>query len=286
VATGSRRYAGGIMKLFTGILAVALFCGGGGLFAQSGGGVAISPVLKSFSVGGEDSVSFPATHYPIFSEVRPSAAEWAADAGPCAAKIRASSGLAKGSQKPLSILSKIINFHKEVGDAYSKTAAIMVTWTVRIEGNAELANPPSVCSPFYGDTTQKFPEGDADVMLYVDGVQKGRAVSMTIPDMGQLTSFTPLPAKPPPPYSPQFSDYHCSHCSPVGQSCDSVEAACRARTHDPTVTGTATLTAADFGGTFPSEFQLDIMWMNKTTGSAIVSPAGMRNMIITILPVK
>ena len=156
----------------------------------------------------------------------------------------------------MAILSEDIDFKKNVGTAYNKTASIVVTWTVRIEGDSVSANPATACSPFHGTTSQKFPGGDALTMLYIkDRGQVGRSVSMTFPDFPDRSSYNPYPPPPPPP------------------------------SHDPTTTGSVTLTAKDFGGTIPDKFTLEVRWMNDTYGAEITSPANMRNMTITILPI-
>jgi hypothetical protein len=52
---------------------------------------------------------------------------------------------------------------------------------------------------------------------------------------------------------------------------------------DPTVTGSVTLTPADFGGTFPSgPIPVAVMWVNQTIGSQIVAPSFMRTMTVFV----
>jgi hypothetical protein len=137
---------------------------------------------------------------------------------------------------------------------YRKTANLLVTWTIRLEGTATpLALWPTLCSPWHGVTVQDFPAGDVVTQLSVSTSNKGvfpiigNQFSLTIPYGGSVVSAQPW---------------------------------------DPTLTGSYLITPADFGGEMPESFtRIAIQWRNNCA-MPIKSPAGRRNILITLMPVS
>lgn len=135
---------------------------------------------------------------------------------------------------------------------YKNTAKLLVTWTVRILGDKRDAWPvwPSLCHPWHGTSHQRFTGGDVKTQLYVKDSKKswqatGAVASMTIPDGGTASISQP---------------------------------------RDPTLTGSYVLGADFFGGTFPDSIDIQVRWYNETS-LKITSPAKMRNMVITMVPI-
>lgn len=139
------------MKIIMTVMAVLLFPVGG-LFAQS---VAVSPSPKSYSVVGSGDASLGMTRWPNF-------VSYSSDNPGCGEMLKKvlSKQLRAGTPAPAAIsgLTLAIDFKKDIGTAYNKTAAIMVTWTVRIEGAAVEVNPWTwgLCSPWHGSVTEDF----------------------------------------------------------------------------------------------------------------------------------
>jgi len=147
----------------------------------------------------------------------------------------------------------------KIPSAYRNTAKLLVTWTVRIEGYSKSYSiNPELCTKWYGTVTEKFPEGIAKTALYVNGIKMGNEVTMEIPAV-ESRIVKELP--PPPPVTVTGGG-------------------------DPTLVGSYVLTAADFPeGKFPETIELiEIRWKNETSMD-LVSPKGMRNMIINMLPI-
>lgn len=142
----------------------------------------------------------------------------------------------------------------DVPAAYRKTANIMVTWTVRVEGEkVDNYDPwPCLCHPWHGTSSQRFPGGVIKTALYIktptqgDWRKVGDEALMTIPDGGASTIN---------------------------------------RVRDPTHTGSYLVTKEDFGGELPASLSLGIKWYNDTC-LEITSPKSMRNLIVTIIPVE
>lgn len=131
--------------------------------------------------------------------------------------------------------------------SYRKTSNLLIAWTVRVEGYK--VGPyiiwPSLCSMWHGTSYQSFPGGDLRTRLYINGVQKCQDAIMTLPDSGVTATFQPS---------------------------------------DPTHTGSCLITPQDFGGEFPEKINIEIRWQNDTC-MQIKSPAKMRNLIITAMPI-
>lgn len=142
-----------------------------------------------------------------------------------------------------------LTYTYNVPAAYRKTANLLVTWTVRIEGYR--TEPymlwPNLCNLWHGTSQQRFPGGEAKTTLFVNGEQKGQESIMTIPDGGTTSSYQPS---------------------------------------DPTHTGSFLLTAKNFAnGELPEILKIEIKWYNDTC-MKLVSPAKMRNLVITVVPVE
>ncbi|HNQ50293.1 MAG TPA: hypothetical protein PLA31_07460 [Clostridia bacterium] len=146
----------------------------------------------------------------------------------------------------------IKNFAVPAG--YRKSARLFITWTVRLEGySKKYSVNPELCRNWYGTVSAQFPAGPVKTALYVNGKQIGADVSLEIP---QAESVNIREVRPP---SGGF---------------------------DPTLVGTYVLTADDFPDKLlPASIGLiEIRWKNETAMD-IVSPKGMRNMIINMVPV-
>ncbi|MFA6281657.1 MAG: hypothetical protein WCY05_04045 [Candidatus Omnitrophota bacterium] len=142
-----------------------------------------------------------------------------------------------------------LSYRYNVPPAYRKTANLLVTWTVRIEGYK--TEPyiiwPSLCDMWHGTSQQRFPGGEVKTALFINGGQKGQESVMTIPDGGVTTSYQPS---------------------------------------DPTHTGSFLLTSASFSdGKFPETINIEVKWYNDTC-MKLLSPKKMRNLVITVVPVE
>jgi len=157
-----------------------------------------------------------------------------------------------------------------IGDSYRKTAKILVTWTVRLEGTSIMYSVnPEFGLNWYGTVTEYFPKGMVKTALYINGKKMGTEVALEIPSTGTQT-VTEVPP------SSGGDEGGGATGNPSGMFGGM----------DPTLVGTYVLKASDFpGGVFPASIDLiEIRWKNETAMD-IVSPAGMRNLIINMLPV-
>ncbi|MDD4940834.1 MAG: hypothetical protein PHS64_00050 [Candidatus Omnitrophica bacterium] len=144
---------------------------------------------------------------------------------------------------------------KEIPEGYRKSAKILVTWTVRIEGKCPAWGIGHViCEPWIGSIKFSCPEGDVKTYLkatYKDkesGAAKGGIIG-----------------------------------SPVVMTMPPTEKV--SLQNDPTLTGTYVITAEDFpNGQIPEDLELTILWENFTA-LQVYSPGGMRTMIVNVIPV-
>ena len=221
------------MKKIIAVLLLTIVSGSGtSLFSQAE--VSVSPTPVTISVTGNTDASYGVTTWPIFGHS-------ASNNEACANSVRAMSGKLKhtthprgGSYpeaEPQTIISKTIDIPALGLGNYKKSAAITVSWTVRIEAEKKVVEVwPELCSPWKGTMDETFPGGDVDTMLYVNDKKAGNTAIMTFPSLGS------------------------------GQSTVS----------DPTLTNSVTLRAADFAkGELPDKIKLEIKWMNKTIGATI-----------------
>ena len=219
----------------------------GNLAAEKGGNgsVAVSPPPKVIQAVSKADFNYEPTRWPMFTGD-------SSDNHGCAENLRInySGKLKNGTAPQRSILNASVNFNKDIGEAYKKTAKIIVTWTVRVEAYTQAinlwTNNPRLCHPWHGTSYQSFPGGDVTTALYANGVKQGSDIAMTFPALGS------------------GSNYNAS---------------------DPTITGSVTLTPASFGGDFPKDIQLDIRLANDTVGSSVKVPAYMSTMTAFVLPI-
>jgi hypothetical protein len=164
------------------------------------------------------------------------------------------------AQPPYSAIPGL-SFSYNVPEAYRKTANLLITWTVRMEGYSNKAGNsdphrtasgayivwPNLCSGWHGTSNQKFDGGDATTALYINGKQIGAKSVITIPDSGFVTTVTNI--------------------------------------MDPTNTGSCLVQAADYGGEFPETLSVEIRWYNDTC-LFLKSPDKMRSVVVTVLPIE
>lgn len=148
-------------------------------------------------------------------------------------------------------LTKTVSFTGDWAE-YRDTARVLVTWTVRLEGHKNIAQVNRKHDPWFnpiqcnGTSRQAFPEGNAYTRLFVNGIARGNPAIMTIPYGG------------------------------TGSDSGLI---------DPTHTGAVVLSPEDFEGRFPEELEFQVKIYNDTC-MELKSPAGMRNLIITITPIN
>ena len=190
---------------------------------------------------------------------------------------------------------------------YRKTASLMVTWTIRVEGLSPVIHigPPDhiydgtteICGYWHGTSIQSFPGGKVQTRLMVNGTQMpvDFTASLTLPDGGgSQTVQSPTcgngildpgedcdltsPSKLCPPYAD----------GTPGPACNMMSCSCKSVTPpivDPTITGSVVLKPTDFSeGKFPDgAMQLGVQWNNDTC-MTIRSQKNFRSMIVTVLP--
>ncbi|MFA5319664.1 MAG: hypothetical protein WC418_00550, partial [Candidatus Omnitrophota bacterium] len=134
-----------------------------------------------------------------------------------------------------------------IPEAYRKTATVLVTWTIRVEGYGTEGYViwPKLCSSWHGTSEQSFPEDVVKTRLYVNDTLLGQDAVMTIP-AGNSVTLTQV--------------------------------------NDPTHTGSYLVKPGDFGGELPATLDIELRWINETS-MKIVSPASMRSMLITLTPI-
>lgn len=217
------------------------------VFAAQQGSVGVSPMPKVLQAP----VSAVNTDV-VYDPTRwPMFGAASSDNQTCAAHLKNDlSGQSKGNYAPQTVMSQALDIGQIAGDAYRTTAKVIVTWTLRVEAYQVMINPWTpvrLCSPWHGTIQEDFPGGEVASMLYVNGKQMGNEATMTFPALGSGSNTN---------------------------------------ASDPTITGSVALTAADFGGTFPSgPLNVEIRWINRTIGAQVKTPAYMRNMTIFIDPV-
>lgn len=135
----------------------------------------------------------------------------------------------------------------EVPEAYRKTATVLVTWTIRVEGLGTEGYTiwPQLCNSWHGTSEQSFPQDVVKTRLYVNNTLLGQDAVMTIP-AGNSVTLTQV--------------------------------------QDPTHTGSYLIKPSDFGGELPATLDIRLKWINETS-MKIVSPANMRSMLITLTPI-
>lgn len=144
-------------------------------------------------------------------------------------------------------LSTTVNVKPE----YRSSATVMITWTMRVEGEAENINPWTEnggwCHPWHGTINESFAGGLVSSQLFVgeNSQELGLPANLTLPDGGIVQSINIV---------------------------------------DPTILGSYVIKPTDFpGNVFPATFNVQIKWRNDTC-MKVVSPEGFRSMVVTIVP--
>ena len=211
---------------------------------------------KVFQVTPKGVATLPASRWMQFSDCRSEAA--------CCNKL-SSLALTYKNGPPQFEAVPGLTIDVPVEQAYRTQGSILITWTLRIEGqDAEIINPwrSGLCNnQFAGTVMETFEGGEVHSQAYIDlgsGFKAmGEAAKMTIPDGGgQVVTYTPPP--PPPP---------------------------RRNTQDPTHSGNCLLKASDFPGGFPATVRIKIYWKNDSS-MIITSSDAYRSLIVSVLPTK
>ncbi|MFA5101012.1 MAG: hypothetical protein WC547_09045 [Candidatus Omnitrophota bacterium] len=266
--------------------------------AQEGQAPATQSPTVIQRTGKEKAIIDPAT-YPHFSNFNTDGADGAAcetylskyfkDGGLSLAPIyeRTKMGIAgpggtyRGEYLPVEDL-KIENLM--IPEEYRTSGKIMVTWTLRIEGKPlGYKITPNLCQRWYGTAEIAFPSSSVKSALFVNGKMVGNDIIMEVPG-GSNTVIEVRPPPAPPSTTPLSGS--------TGSSSQSVSPSPApppppfTDNSDPTLTGIYVLTRDDFPGRkLPAKIDLiEVRWKNETAFK-IVSPKGMRNMIINIVPV-
>ncbi|MBP6919752.1 MAG: hypothetical protein KBC23_02025 [Candidatus Omnitrophica bacterium] len=251
------------------VIALVLFAAAGYVYAVESGNIpaAQQPIVKE--VTGSGTIKLEAALYPEFQpiEVIPPTEPGCQTADSSVFKALAlqpittvspSTGkpvgadTAKLGRQETDLKIKLTDADIPVG--YRKTAKILVTWTVRIEGVCPAWGIGHViCEPWVGTLTFNCPAGDVKTYLKVayksNGETKGGVISA--PVVMQMPAGT---------------------TGPIQQL-------------DPTLTGTYVITREDFPDKeIPGNLELTILWENFTS-MRVHSPDGMRNMIVNVVPV-
>ncbi len=159
-----------------------------------------------------------------------------------------------GKWQPLPGLSKA-NFR--IPEEYRKTAKLLITWTVRVEGRAypvcdyNLTQNcfhawPDLCHPWHGKAYLSFSKGNVSTRVYVDGSPVSELFTLEVPGPGQVTGNQP---------------------------------------YDPTLTGSFLISPAELRlEEFPAVIRSIEIWWQNETAMHVTSPAHMRTMSITFMP--
>ncbi|HOU36122.1 MAG TPA: hypothetical protein PK562_02505 [Candidatus Omnitrophota bacterium] len=144
----------------------------------------------------------------------------------------------------------------EINPKYRDTAKILVTWTMRIEGecpNWHIGH--FICEPYNGSITFVCPAGNVKTRL--------RAEYEWTDEKGKHTGESKI-----------GHDVIMEMPRTIQKSLQG----------DPTLTGTYVITREDFPNKkIPDKLTLRVYWENDTA-LYITSPAGMRNMIVNVIP--
>lgn len=220
-----------------------------------------TPVPAVTEIVGDDKATLSPTRFPEFydassdnptcdQKIRALNGQWLWTPSPYTGKKHSNAPASDPGFTPIGGLTKQ-NF--KIPAQYKTTAKLLITWTIRVLGEKPSPWPiwPSLCSPWHGTSYQRFRGGDVETQLYVKASNKstweatGAKALMTVPDGGTASISQP---------------------------------------RDPTLTGSYVLEPGTFGGTFPDAIDIQIRWHNLTSLN-IYSPAKMRNLIITMVPI-
>lgn len=218
--------------------------------------MAVNPAPVTEQVLGETEATLSPAKFPKFSNEGDNAAckeylEAEYPDGLSLAPICTVSELGDGTQvgecQDYTLIPGMEKVGFEIPEAYRKTATVLVSWTIRVEGYGTEGYViwPQLCSSWHGTSEQSFPKDVVKTRLYVNGILLGQEAVMTIP-AGNSVSLTQV--------------------------------------KDPTHTGSYLVTPDDFGGELPATLDIQLKWINETSMN-IVSPADMRSMLITLTPI-
>lgn len=230
------------MKVLS-VLLVALLCFSASAFAQEGLSTKPEAVPKVFQVTPTKVAALPASRWMQFSDCKGEVA--------CCATLKNKSLQYKEGEPPFSEIPGLA-IEVPVDQAYRANGSILITWTLRIEGQTgEIINPwMNLCSWWHGTVVETFKGGQVYSQAYVDigsGYKPmGQASQMTVPDGGGGTQTT---------------------------------------VYDPTHSGSYLLKASDIQGGLPEKVKIKIYWKNDTS-LIVTSKAKYRSLIVTVLPMS
>ncbi|HOW42909.1 MAG TPA: hypothetical protein P5110_06580 [Candidatus Omnitrophota bacterium] len=186
----------------------------------------------------------------------------------------------QGSNKPFAV------DNYQIPAEYRKTAKLLISWTVRIEGweTPGMNISPGLCSNWYGTSIQEFPANDVKLGLFITDhnqeVRKGAEGSLTIPP-GPPQEIIQVPPPPPSPNVPSND----GSSQPANSDWGPNNGAPPFDLSDPVISGSYLLSPSDFeNGEFPEVIRrIEIKWQNQTS-QILVSPAKMRTLTIMLMP--
>jgi hypothetical protein len=228
------------------LLSVIIFCFATSVSAQQAQeklSTKTEAIPLVFQVAGRNEASLPPARYPQFSEFKSKFPD-------CESKLKSQSLQLRpegGPYDEVSGLSLVVN----VPEAYRKNSSILITWTMRVEGESKKVPISSLCHGWYGSVTETFKGGQVYTQAYVaygdskDFQPEGQELGMTLPDGDPIRVVVPPPS-------------------------------------DPTHTGSYLLKPPS-AGEFPSKIKVKIYWRNDTC-MRIFSKAHYRSLIVTLIP--
>jgi len=216
----------------------------------------VNPTPVTEQVLGEDEATLPAAKFPKFSNEGDNATckEYleatypdGLSLAPICTKSKYGDGTQIGECPDYALIPGMEKASFAIPEAYRKTATVLVTWTIRVEGYGTEGYViwPQLCDSWHGTSEQSFPEDVVKTRLYVNNTLLGQDAVMTIP-AGNSVTLTQV--------------------------------------NDPTHTGSYLIKPGDFGGELPATLDIELKWINETS-MKIVSPAKMRSMLITLTPI-
>jgi len=231
------------MKTFS-ILLVMLLCFFTLAFAQDSLSTKVESVPKVFTITPKGVATLSASRWMKFSDCK------GFDA--CCNILDKKSLQYKSGEPKFSPVSGLF-LELPIEPSYRHNRNILITWTIRIEGqDAGVISPRgTLCSSWVGTVTETFKGGLVYSQAFVDlgsGYKaKGEPSVMTIPDGGSAVSVTPAPS------------------------------------HDPTHSGSYLLKSSEIEGGFPPVVKIWIYWKNDTS-MIVTSKDTYRSLIVTMLP--
>ena len=214
----------------------------GSVYAAEKAGMPVNPTPVIKEVKGANDIFLAAAVYPQI-KVTPVPSE--AGLG-CQAKVDEIAGdpvsASVGKFEKVDGLKTVV----KIDPAYRASAKVLVSWTVRVEGECPTYRIwPTFCPVFHGDVQSKCPSGVVETRLYVNGKVKSPPFSLEMPEStGEIVN----------------------------------------QPNDPTITGTYLLKAEDFDDNkLPEKIELQVWWKNYSS-MKMTSPANMRTLTVNIMP--